>query len=126
MVVFSCSKTYLNFHWPGEVADIDVESNVGVAAEIKLLVGETILELLYVAAGDDGDLLTGLSPSYKAGRPRDVQIEVFRGVNKHVQISILLIRSCHKVDGGVVSVILLRQTEGKLVIYQQCVITRSL
>lgn len=56
-------QSHLDFHWPGEVADIHVECNVGVAAEIELLVGETVLELLYVAAGDDGDLLTGLSPS---------------------------------------------------------------
>lgn len=60
---FPLAQSHLDFHWPGEVADIHIEGNVGVATEIELLVGETILELLYVAAGDDGDLLTSLSPS---------------------------------------------------------------
>lgn len=67
-----------------------------------------------------------MSSSCKAGCPCDVEVEVFRGINKHVQIAILLIWSCHKVNSSVVAVVLLRQTEGKLVIYQQSVITGSL
>lgn len=57
------NSSHLDFDWPGEVADINVEGNVGIATEIELLVGETILKLLYVAAGDYRDFLTSLSPS---------------------------------------------------------------
>lgn len=45
---------------PREVADVDEEGDVGVVAEVEVLVGETVLELLDVAAGDDGDLLPRL------------------------------------------------------------------
>ena len=49
---------YLYLYRPGEIANVDEEGDVGVATEIKLLVGEALLELLQVATGDDGDLLT--------------------------------------------------------------------
>lgn len=58
-------KLHLDLNGPGEVTDVDEEGDVGVAAEIKLLIGEAILELLQVATGDDGDLLSCLSTSWR-------------------------------------------------------------
>lgn len=68
------NSSHLDFDWPGEVADVNVEGNVGIATEIELLIGETILELLYVAAGDYRDFFTSLSPSCserKKGKMRE-------------------------------------------------------
>lgn len=56
---------YLN--GPREVADVDEERYVGAVAEVKVLVGEAVFELLDVAAGDDGDLLTGLGSCCRTG-----------------------------------------------------------
>lgn len=53
--------THLNLHGPREVADVDEEGDVRAVAEVKVLVGEAVFELLDVAPGDDGDLLPGLS-----------------------------------------------------------------
>lgn len=58
-------KTNLNLDGPGEVADVDKEGDVGAVAEVKVLVGEALLELLDAAPGDDGDLLPGLSASWR-------------------------------------------------------------
>lgn len=54
------SKAYLNLNGPREVADVDKEGYVWAVAEIKVLVGEAVLELLDVAPRDDRDLLPGL------------------------------------------------------------------
>lgn len=51
---------------PGEVADVDKKGDVGAVAEVKVLVGEALLELLDVAPGDDGDLLPGLRAGWRA------------------------------------------------------------
>lgn len=53
---------------PGEVADVDEEGDVGVVAEVEVLVGEALLELLDVAPGDDGDLLPGLRAGWREKR----------------------------------------------------------
>lgn len=59
---------------PGEVADVDKKGDVGAVAEVKVLVGEALLELLDVAPGDDGDLLPGLRAGCRAHKEK-------RGVN---------------------------------------------
>lgn len=58
----------MNLDRPREVADVDEERDVRVVAEVKVLVGEAVLELLDVAAGDDGDLLPGLGSCWTAER----------------------------------------------------------
>lgn len=65
--VFCCreAQTHLDLDGPGEVADVDEEGDVGVVAEVKVLVGEALLELLDVAPGDDGDLLPGLGAGWR-------------------------------------------------------------
>lgn len=50
----------MNLNGPGEVADIDKERYVRAVAEVEVLVGEAVFELLDVAPRDDGDLLAGL------------------------------------------------------------------
>lgn len=50
--------SYLDFDWPGEVADVDIKSDVGVASEAELLRGEAVPVLFDVCLGHDGDLLT--------------------------------------------------------------------
>lgn len=50
----------MNLDGPREVADVDEEGDVGAVAEVEVLVGEAVLELLDVAPRHDGDLLTGL------------------------------------------------------------------
>jgi len=51
----------LDLNGPREVADVDEEGDVWAVAEVKVLVGEAVFELLDAAPGDDGDLLAGLS-----------------------------------------------------------------
>lgn len=50
----------MNLNGPRKVADVDKERYVWAVAEVKVLVGEAVFELLDVAARDDRDLLTGL------------------------------------------------------------------
>lgn len=50
----------MDLNGPREVADVDEEGDVRAVAEIKVLVGETVFELLDVAPRDDGDLLPSL------------------------------------------------------------------
>lgn len=71
---FCCREvqTNLNLDGPGEVADVDKEGDVGVVAEVEVLVGEALLELLDVAPGDDGDLLPGLSAGW---RTKETQVK---------------------------------------------------
>lgn len=64
---------YLN--GPREVADIDEERDVGAVAEVEVLVGEAVLELLDVAPGDDGNLLPGLGAGWRAERRRERERE---------------------------------------------------
>lgn len=70
---------------PGEVADVDKKGDVGVVAEVKVLVGEALLELLDVAPGDDGDLLPGLGPGWRAhkGEKREASEEPQRNYGMH-------------------------------------------
>lgn len=58
---------HLDLDRPGEVADVDKEGDVGAVAEVKVLVGEAVLELLDVAAGHDGDLLARLGSCWSGG-----------------------------------------------------------
>ena len=51
---------HLNLNGPREVADVDEEGDVRAVAEVIVLVGEAVFELLDVAAGDDGGLFTSL------------------------------------------------------------------
>lgn len=55
-----CAGAYLDLNGPGEVADIDKEGDVGAVAEVKILIGETVLELFDVTAGHNGDLFARL------------------------------------------------------------------
>ena len=61
---------HLYLDGPGEVGDVDEEGDVGVVAEVKVLVGEALLELLDVDPVDDGDLLPTLGPSWGGGERR--------------------------------------------------------
>lgn len=45
--------TYLYFDWPREVADIDVEGDVGIAAEAELLTGEAVPVFFNVGLGNN-------------------------------------------------------------------------
>lgn len=54
---------YLYLDWPGEVADIDEERNIGIVAEIKFLIGEAVLVLFYLALGNHRNLLSCLRTS---------------------------------------------------------------
>lgn len=71
--------THLNLDGPGEVADVDEEGDVGAVAEVKVLVGEAVPELLDVAPGDDGDLLPGLRASCRTDRRSRKDRRVKRG-----------------------------------------------
>lgn len=51
---------HLNLNGPREVADVDEEGDVRAVAEVIVLVGEAVFELLDVAAGDDGGLFASL------------------------------------------------------------------
>jgi hypothetical protein len=48
---------YLDLDWPGEVADVYVEGDVGIGPEGVLLTGEAFPELLDVILRHDVDLL---------------------------------------------------------------------
>lgn len=61
-------EAHLYLNGPREVANIDKERDVGAVAEVEVLVGEAVLELLDVAPGDDGDLLPGLGAGWRAER----------------------------------------------------------
>lgn len=58
-------KAYLDLDGPGEVADINEEGDVWVVAEVKVLVGEAVFELLDVAPRHDGNLLSGLRACWR-------------------------------------------------------------
>lgn len=58
----------MDLNGPCEVADIDKERYVWAVAEIKVLVGEAVFELLNVAPRDNGDLLPGLSACWMTER----------------------------------------------------------
>lgn len=49
---------YLYFNRPREVADVDIEGDVGIAAEAELLAGEAVPVLFNVGLGHNGDLFS--------------------------------------------------------------------
>lgn len=49
---------YLYFNRPREVADVDVEGDVGIAAEAELLAGEAVPVLLNVGLGHNGNFFS--------------------------------------------------------------------
>lgn len=49
---------YLYFNRPREVADVDVEGDVGIAAEAELLTGEAVPVLFNVGLGHNGDFFS--------------------------------------------------------------------
>lgn len=55
----------MNLNGPREVADVDEKRYVRAVAEVKVLVGEAVFELLDVAPRDDGDLLPGLGACWR-------------------------------------------------------------
>lgn len=63
----NCAGTHLDLNGPGEVADIDKEGYVGAVAEVKILVGETVLELFDVTAGHNRDLFARLGSCWSGG-----------------------------------------------------------
>lgn len=58
----------MNLDGPREVADVDEERYVRAVAEVEVLVGEAVFELLDVAPRDDGDLLPGLGARWMTER----------------------------------------------------------
>ena len=60
---FRGQPMYLDLDWPGEVADVDVEGDVGVGPEGELLTGEAFPELLDVVLGHNVHLLPRYGPS---------------------------------------------------------------
>lgn len=58
----------MNLNGPRKVADVDEERYVRAVAEVKVLVGEAVFELLDVAPRDDGDLLPGLGACWMTER----------------------------------------------------------
>lgn len=66
--LYRSMEAHLYLNGPREVANIDEERDVGAVAEVEVLVGEAVLELLDVAPGDDGDLLPGLGAGWRAER----------------------------------------------------------
>lgn len=68
----------MNLDGPREVADVDEERYVRAVAEVEVLVGEAVFELLDVAPRDDGDLLPGLGARWMTERrtgKRDREME---------------------------------------------------
>lgn len=57
-VLYADGSPYLDLDRPGEVADVYVEGDVGVASEGEFLTGETVSVLLYVGFGNNVHLLT--------------------------------------------------------------------
>lgn len=49
---------YLYLNRPREVADVDVEGDVGIAAEAELFTGETVPVLFNVGLGNDGNFFS--------------------------------------------------------------------
>lgn len=54
---------YLYFDRPGEVADVNKKGDINIAPEIKFFIGEAVLELFNIAAGDNMNLFSRLSTS---------------------------------------------------------------
>lgn len=52
------NKPYLYFNRPREVADVDVESDVRIAAEAELLTGEAVSVLFNVGLGHNRDFFS--------------------------------------------------------------------
>lgn len=115
----------LNFDGPGEITDINKESDILVVAKIKLLIREAIFVLLNVGFRNNRHLFSSLGSSCETGGPGDVEIEVFGGIDEHVQIPVLFIRCSHKIDGCVIAVILLGQAKGELIVNKKGIITCS-
>lgn len=58
------STSYLNFDGPGEITDINKESDILVVAKIKLLIREAIFVLLNVGFRNNRHLFSSLGSSY--------------------------------------------------------------
>lgn len=50
---------HLYFDWPCEVANIDVEGDVGIALETEFLTRETVSVLFNIVLGHNGNLFPG-------------------------------------------------------------------
>lgn len=86
---------HLDLDGPGEVADVDKEGDVWAVAEVKVLIGEAVLELLDVAAGHDGDLLARLGSCWSwGGQERKRQRRRKRRMRKRGQRT----QCCHGKD----------------------------
>lgn len=59
------TNAYLYFDRPGEVADVNKEGDINIAPKIKFFIGETVLELFNIAAGDYMNLFSRLSASWE-------------------------------------------------------------
>lgn len=60
----SPTNAYLYFDWPGEVADVNKEGDINIAPKVKFFIGEAVLELFNIAAGDNMNLFSRLSTSW--------------------------------------------------------------
>lgn len=64
----SKAKPHLDLDWPAEVGHVDIEGDVVVDPEVKLLAGKAVTVLLNVGLGYDGHLLPRDGAGYKTDR----------------------------------------------------------
>lgn len=61
--VIHINSSYLYFYWPGEIADVNKESDVWIVAEIKFLIGEAVFVFLYIVSRNNWNFLPSLCAS---------------------------------------------------------------
>lgn len=96
-----------------------------MVAKIKFLIREAIFVFLDVGFWNNRHLFSSLGSSWEAGGPGDVEVEVFGGIDEHVQIPVLFIRSSHKIDGCVISVVFLGQAKSELIVNEKGIVACS-
>lgn len=80
-------SSYLYLYWPSKVADIYKECDVWIVAKVKLLIGETVLELLDVTPRHNGDLFSSLGSRWVRGQMgREKQIEMVRMEREKIKL----------------------------------------
>lgn len=80
------NSSYLYFYRPGEIADVNEESDVWIVAEIKFLIGETVLVLFYIGFWNNWNFLPSLRAScfqmLKSSKKKDVSTHILSGKQK--------------------------------------------
>lgn len=64
------STSYLNFDGPGEITNVNKESDIWVVTKIKLLIREAIFVLLDVGFRNNRHLFSSLGSSYQEGKKK--------------------------------------------------------